>query len=222
VNPLVIPIALEWIFLITTLAPLLFVGKFRSRPQLGLAIWFMSFLSAGIAALVVLVALTTSIFSTWLAIHENPNGGEPWLAAILSGFGPWVLLALTGISMALINLKIDPLMAQARDLLPAGDLASRQVEVYLGKPVRLINLPIDLAFTDGRLIFISEQLWSSSDSQHRQKLLRHEFEHIRLRHPLLKKIAGFIRILTPQLAASKALEAEVLELTELIAERAAS
>lgn len=221
-NPLVIPIALEWILLITTLAPLLYVGKFRGRPQLGLAIWFISFLSAGIAALVVLVALATSIFSTWLAIHENPNGGEPWLAAIISGFGPWVLLALTGISLALINLKIDPLIAQARELLPAGELASKQVEVYLGKPVRLITLPIDLAFTDGQSIYVTEQFWNSSDLQQRQKLLRHEFEHIRLRHPQLKKIAGFIRVLTPWFAASKALEAEVLELTELIAEQQAS
>jgi Zn-dependent protease with chaperone function len=219
VNPLVIPIALEWIFLVTTVAPMVLVGRFRTHPQLGLVIWFGAFLSAGVGAAIVLVALATSIFSTWLKIHESPDGGEPWLAALVAGFGPWLLLAVVGISMALINLKLEPLVAQARQLIPAGNLGATEITKYFGISVRLVALPIKLAYTDGRSIFVTEQLWQESSDFERSEILRHELVHIRKRHPLLKKIAGFIRLLSPQLAASKALEAEVLELTELIANR---
>lgn len=216
-NPLIIPLAVEWVFLITTVTPLIFTGRFRSRPNLGLAIWFSTFLSAGVAAAIAIVIAGSSVFETWLVIHENPQGGEPWMLALVSGFGPWLFLAIAGVSIALVNQKIEPLVEQARELKPALGLVKKQQTEYRGVSVATIELPIDQAFTDGKEIYVTAQWWNRLNAGEREQLLKHEYAHIRLRHPGLKKLAGFIQALTPNLAASKALAAEVFELTELAA-----
>lgn len=217
---LLIALAFEWIALITLLAPILLTGRFRSKPNLGLILWFSAFLSAGLAAVILIAALVISIFSTWITLHSNPNGTELWWQALLAGFGPWLFLALAGISLALMNLRLSPLLESARETSPLAQLSSQLIEVHKGFEVRLVELPIDHAFTDGRAIFITRQLWFGASEARRQQILAHELIHIRMRHPLMLRIVQFIETLTPKFAASRALQSEVLELTELVAIRA--
>ncbi len=221
-NGLLIPLAFEWIALITLIAPLVLVGKFSSRPNLGLLVWFGAFLSAGLASAVLIISLASSIFETWIALHANPNGTEKWWLALLAGFGPWLFLATAGIGLALMNTRLAPLVESGREIGPLAQLVSKRVDSFLGVDVRQIEIPIRHAFTDGRAIYVSRELWSSADSKQRQQILLHEFEHIRLRHPLLKRVAQFIYVLTPKFAASRALQSEVERLTEIIANRRAA
>lgn len=219
-NSLLIPLAFEWIALITLIAPLVFVGRFRNRPNLGLVVWFSAFLSAGFAFLLLLLGLTQSIIETWLKLHANPNGNEIWWQALLAAFAPWLFLAVAGISLALMNLRLAPLVEASRELGSLAKLASRPIQKYQGRDVRLIDIPIDHAFTDGRDIFISNKLWQSSSEADRAEILRHEYKHIRLRHPQLKRIVHMVYLVTPKFAASSAFANEVNELTEIIAKRA--
>lgn len=219
-STLLIPLAFEWIALITLFAPLVLSGKFRNRPNLGLVLWFASFLSAGVAGVVLIFALIESVISTWLKLHANPNGTEVWWQALLSGFAPWLFLAVAGISLALLNLRLAPLIESKREVSPLANLASVAVDEFRGHPVRLVEVPIDHAFTDGRAIYVSGPLWQKSNPDERQRILLHEAEHIRLRHPQLKRVVQAIYLLTPKFAASNFLQSEVNELTEIIARRA--
>lgn len=219
-SSLLIPLAFEWIALITLFAPLVLAGKFRNRPNLGLVIWFASFLSAGVAGVILIAALIDSVIATWLKLHANPNGTEVWWQALLSGFAPWLFLAVAGISLALLNLRLASLIESKREISPLAQLASRPIQEFNGHQVRVIDVPIDHAFTDGRAIYVSDQLWQKSEQDERQRILRHEAEHIRLRHPLLKRMVQVIYLLTPKFAASNFLQTEVNELTEIIARRA--
>ena len=218
-NTLLIPLAFEWIALITLIAPLVLVGRFRQRPTLGLIVWFSSFLSAGLATLVLIFNLAVSILETWLKLHSNPNGTEIWWQAVLAGFGPWLFLAVAGVSLALMNLKIAPLIDAGREIAPLAKLASSSVMTYQGCDVRLVEIPIDHAFTDGRDIFVSRQLWQSAGEAERGEILRHELKHIRQRHPQLKRVVQLIYAITPKFAASNAFASEVNALTEIIASR---
>ena len=220
-NGLLIPLAFEWIALITLIAPLVLVGKFSSRPNLGLLVWFGAFLSAGLASAVLIISLASSIFETWIALHANPNGTEKWWLALLAGFGPWLFLATAGIGLALMNTRLAPLVESGREISPLAQLASQQIEIFRDIEVRMIEIPIRHAFTDGRAIYVSRELWSSCNAQERKHILVHEYEHIRLRHPLLKRVAQVIYALTPKFAASRALQSEVERLTEIIADRRA-
>lgn len=219
-NTLLIPLAFEWIALITLIAPLVLVGRFRQRPTLGLIVWFSSFLSAGLASLVLIFNLAVSILETWLKLHSSPNGTEIWWQAVLAGFAPWLFMAVAGVSLALMNLKITPLIDAGREIAPLAKMASSSFMKYQGFDVRLVEIPIDHAFTNGRDIFVSRQLWESAAETKRAEILRHEYKHIRMRHPQLKRVVQIIYALTPKFAASAAFANEVTELTEIIANRA--
>lgn len=220
-NSLLIPLAFEWISLITLIAPLLLSGKFSKRPNLGLVVWFGAFLSAGLASIVLIISLGSSIFETWIALHANPNGTEKWWLALLAGFGPWLFLATAGIGLALMNTRLAPLVESGREISPLAQLASYKIDEYQGVDVRQLEIPIRHAFTDGRAIYVSRELWSSCNPPERKHILIHEYEHIRLRHPFLKRVAQVIYALTPKFAASRALQSEVERLTEIIANRRA-
>ena len=220
---LLIPIALEWVILVTTLAPVLYPGKkfMRSHPRTALAIWFGTLLSAGIATLLALTTASWSIYDTWVLLEANPAGSQNWFAALLVSFAPWVLLALGGVSIALINLRIEPMIVAAKDTQPQLGLALKPVMNFMGAEVCEVQLPIALAMANRSQILVSSALRQAATDEQLEAVLWHELAHLKQNHFALKALAAFVRLLSPWLAASKALVAEVHELCEIAADQAA-
>ncbi len=220
---LLIPIALEWVILVTTLAPILYPAKkfMRSRPRTALAIWFGTLLSAGIATALALAIAIWSIYDTWTLLEANPAGSQNWFAALLVSFAPWVLLALGGVSIALINLRIEPMIVAAKDTQPQLGLALKPMMNFMGAEVCEVQLPIALAMANRSQILVSSALRQAATDEQLEAVLWHELAHLKHKHFQLKALAAYVRLLSPWLAASKALVAEVHELCEIAADQAA-
>jgi Zn-dependent protease with chaperone function len=220
---ILIPIALEWVILVTTLAPIFLPSRrlFIKFPTLGLFTWFLALLSAGIAALAASAVMAWSIIETWASLEANPTGSAGWFAVFWASFAPWLILAAAGISLAVINLRIEPLIAVAKQTAPLFDGALRPVQTFVGVEVLEISLPVAVAFNRNRQIVLSSVVREVLTDEQFEAVLWHELSHIRANHNALKRLAGFVRTLTPRLAASKALVFEVDRLCELAADKTA-
>jgi Zn-dependent protease with chaperone function len=220
---LLIPIALEWVILVTTLAPILYPGKkfMRTHPRAALAIWFGTLLSAGLATALALATAIWSIYDTWVSLEANPAGSQNWFTALLISFAPWVMLAVAGVSIALINLRIEPLVVEAKEAQPQLSAASKPAMNFMGAEVCEVQLPIAFAMANRSQILVSNTLRKAATEEQLDAVLWHELAHLRQRHFELKALAAFVRLLSPWLAASKALVAEVHELCENAADQAA-
>jgi Zn-dependent protease with chaperone function len=219
VSPLLIPIAIEWVILVTTLAPIVLVGRFDSRPKLGLTLWFGSLLSSGLAAAIALAVAFSSIFSTYVKLLEAPFGSSDWQATLVVSFAPWLILAISGVALALINQRLEPLINVARESKPLIDAAAKTWMTFEGHEVCTIEVPIYLAATARGRILISKVAAEELDELDLQAVLWHEVGHIRGRHNALKQLASLVRLLSPWLTASKALVLEVDRLVEIDADR---
>lgn len=215
---LALPLLVEWVILITTLAPIAFMGRFRAAPTAGIALWFAALLSAGLATIFALGLGVWSIVETWAALAISPAGSEAWLSALAVSFAPWLFLALAGISLALVNLKIEPLIQAARATQPLLEASLRPRLNFHGSAVFEIDLPVPLAMTSKGRIILSSQLRQLLSEAELDAVLWHERGHLALRHNQLKSLARFVRQLSPTLAASKALVFELEILSELAAD----
>ena len=202
----------------TTLAPLVLVARFDSRPKLGLTLWFGSLLSGGLAAGVALTVAFSSIFKTYAKLLETPFGSTDWQSTLVVSFAPWLILAISGIALGLINQRLEPLINIARESKPLIDAAAKPWMTFEGHEVCTIELPIFLAATARGRIFISKVAAEALDDLELQAVLWHEVGHIRGRHNALKQLASLVRLLTPWLTASKALVLEVDRLAEFDAD----
>jgi Zn-dependent protease with chaperone function len=202
----------------STLAPVALVGRFRRRPNLGIAIWFLSLLSAGLAIAAVVALGIASIFQTWISLESNPAGSDAWLGALAISFAPWLIMALAGISLALVNLRIEPLIESARQSQPILEASLRPSSNFMGSPVFEIDLPVPLAMTSNGRIVVSSNLKSLLTEDELDAVLWHESGHLALKHNQLKTVARFVKLLSPGLAASKALVVELDVLAELAAD----
>ena len=217
-SPLLIPIAIEWVILVTTLAPVVLVGRFDARPRLGITLWFGSLLSSGLAAAMALAVAFTSVFSTYVKLLETPFGSADWQSTLVVSFAPWLILAISGIALALINQRLEPLIIVARESKPLIDAAAKPWMTFEGHEVSTIEVPIFLAATARGRILISKIAAEALDELELQAVLWHEVGHIRGRHNALKQLASLVRLLTPWLTASKALVLEVDRLAEFDAD----
>jgi Zn-dependent protease with chaperone function len=219
VSPLIIPIAVEWVILVTTAAPLLLVGRFDKTPRLGLTIWFAAFLSSGLATALALGIAVASIFETYLKLSAAEVGSSGWLATLAISFAPWLILAISGIALALTNQRLEPILASAREVSPLLDAALRPWMKFQGYQVMQIELPIMVAAVAKGKIFISTTAARTLRESELHAVLWHEIGHIRGGHNQLKQLAGFVRSLSPWLVASQALVNEVNRLSEIEADR---
>jgi Zn-dependent protease with chaperone function len=205
------------------LAPVLYPGKkfMRTHPRAALAIWFGTLLSAGLATALALATAIWSIYDTWVSLEANPAGSQNWFTALLISFAPWVMLAVAGVSIALINLRIEPLVVEAKEAQPQLSAASKPAMNFMGAEVCEVQLPIAFAMANRSQILVSNTLRKAATEEQLDAVLWHELAHLRQRHFELKALAAFVRLLSPWLAASKALVAEVHELCENAADQAA-
>jgi Zn-dependent protease with chaperone function len=218
-SPLIILLAIEWVILVTTAAPLVLIGRFEKSPRLGLTVWFTAFLSSGISTALAIGIAVASIFETYLKLAESPVGSSGWLATLAVSFAPWLILASSGIALALANQRLEPILASAREAGPLLDASLRPWMTFQGYRVMRIELPIMVSAVARGKILISTKAARTLRESELHAVLWHEIGHLRGGHNQLKQLAGFVRSLSPWLVASKALVNEVNRLSEIDADR---
>jgi Zn-dependent protease with chaperone function len=215
---LVIPLAIEWIILVTTLAPLLLPKRFDALPQLGIAVWFTTFLSAGLASLLAIAIAIWAYSDTLIALNSNAIGDEKWYLALIVSFAPWLALAIGGITLALINIKLEPMFEAARDIVPLLDLGKQPLMNFMGTAVSVVQLPFAYALATNSEIIISQFAVDHLSKDELDAVLCHELGHVKSKHFALKKLARLIGTLSSRLAASRSMVAEVERLCEISAD----
>lgn len=215
---ILVPFALEWIILVTSLTPTILTGRFRRSPKLGLALWFTLFSTAIFSAITALIVAFWALFE--LIQGDNSSGVE---VGLLSNLALWVLIALAGVTLSLVNQKTESLLEQAAVVRPELEASATFVEKFHGRNVYEIEFPMALAFVariGGRQsIVVTSETRKILNSEELKSVYFHELGHIKGRHNLLKLIARFVVAITPRLRASKFLVAETDELVELVADR---
>ena len=215
---LYIPLAIEWVILITAFMPKLLSGMFYSTPKIGLTLWFTyltsTILAGGLAIYLSAWALTEFFNQTW--------GADSIELELLNHFGLWVLVAITGIVISIVNLRTEPLVAEAEIAKNELVQASQGIGEFQGIPVRKLLFPVPLAFVakvEGKqTIMISESAISELSEEELNATYWHELGHIRGHHNLINAVAKLIGLFTPMFSASKIFIQESRELTERAAD----
>ena len=215
---LLIPLAIEWVILVTTLAPTAFIGRFTTKPRLGILVWFASFLTAGASVLIAVAVALWAYTDTVSALIRNDFGSTNWLIALMVSFAPWIALALGGVSLALVNLKLEPISKAAKELKPLLELSKTPLFQFMGTPVSTVDLPFAYALATKREIVISRSVVERLSNDQLDAVLWHELCHVRENHFAIKRLARFILALSPFLAASQALVSEIERLVEIAAD----
>ena len=215
----VVPIAIEVTVLITTVTPMVFRNRFNSRPNLGISLWLLSFLTAFVSTLIALAVAIWSIFDTW---HELETRSQPLWHTLLFSFAPWVVLGLAGVSMAYFVQKLDPVRDLNQKEASYRNLPSKRLADFECVEVREIDLPVLFAFTLGNrnsaVIFVSSEVFRVLSKSEIEALLWHEFAHAKYGHNAIKSLVKLIRQLGGLVLASKVLSSEVDRLCELAAD----
>lgn len=212
---IVVPFAIELTVLITTTAPLAFAGRFEQRPNLGISLWLTSFLLAFVSTLVALAISVWSVFDTW---HELEFHSQPLWHTLFFSFAPWLLLGLAGISMALVAQKLDPMREFRKSDANLRVLPSSALMNFHGVEVRVIRLPIWLAFTRGvgrtATIYVSDLAVRALSAEELEATLWHERAHAVRWHNAIKAVVRLIRQLGGLMLASRILSSEIDRLCE--------
>lgn len=215
---LYIPLAIEWVILITAFMPRLLVGMFYNVPKFGLFLWFTYFVSSVVAAIVAIV-VTVWAMAEWI---EYIWGGRSVEIELFRHLGLWLLVAVSGILIALINLKTEPLIEKATIARKELATASKQVGQFEGISIYEIAFPVPLAFVAKierkSAILVSASALDQLTNAELEAMYWHEVGHVRGRHDLIRAFAKAVALITPILAASKLFTAETDHLTEIMAD----
>lgn len=228
-QPLLLPLAVEWVILITTIVPLVARGRCSRHPNIAIFALFTALLTAIVAALLALAIAAEFVFGLWQELHSTPANQRDFghtVQSIAVSFTPWLVLAVAGITIALINLRLEPQIQAAREahpqiaqlLSPAGQFAKREYfsvasEAYLSFTTTLNGRQVIVISTGALQNLKPEQL---------RAVLWHELGHIKLGHHQLKLFAQLLAAITPRIAASKTLVSELARLVEIAADNYAA
>ena len=215
---LYIPLAIEWVILITALMPKLLVGMFYNVPRFALTLWFTYFISSAIAG----VAAIFIAFWALLDLLQYSSDAKILAGEVGSQLSLWLLVALSGVAIALVNLKAEPLIEQAS--VATKELASTAKSFGQFENVTLyeVSFLVPLAFVariGGKFgIVVSKSALDEMNKDELEAIYWHEFAHIRGRHNLLKAVAKTVALLTPNFRSSKFFRLETDHLVELAAD----
>lgn len=225
-NAVVLGAALASVLIFAIACPLYFRKKFRSHPALGITLW----IAASIGLLVSLVIAVSigiiSVVETYLSLASKADGDQDLLIILVVSFIPWVGLAGTGILIALISMRLEPMIKTARRAEEQLNIFDSTRESFRG--VQVLVLPIDapIAFAKklegvGKIV-VSTKTKSLLTTAELEAVLMHEIQHLRRNHLVLKKITGRISSWLPWLIFATAIHSELHELLELDADKSAA
>ena len=215
---ILVPLALEWLLIVTALTPLTFRGKFRNHPSVGICLWVALFFSSLISLLALFVVTIWSLFE----LIEVGANSKMLPLELASNLGIWAVLAMGGIALAQINQRTETLGQEARELRPELAKAAIADGEFQGFALHRIELPVPLVFTGGRNVYFTSAAKDVLSDSEFEAALWHEIGHIRGRHAGIRAIAGLANVLTPRIRASQIMIQELGYLTELAADKFAA
>ena len=210
------PLALEWVVIASTIAPLWF-GLFTKRPRLGIASWFLLFLSSGIALLTAIVIAVWSIAYNFENLEKH---SENLFLTIFYSIAPWVLLAMAGIALNLINLRVELVVQNFKKLMSTPVLPAKHLRTFQGVSVEVIEIDsvMAIALNRPKKILISRGALNELSDNELEAVLWHEYAHLAARHNALKRLAKMVALLAGFIRASKVMSYEIDRLCEVAAD----
>lgn len=210
------PLALEWVVIASTIAPL-WLGFFTKRPRLGIASWFFLFLSSGIAAA---TAIGVSVWSVAYNFENLEKHSENIVLTLVYSIAPWVLLAMAGVALNLINLRVEPLVKNFKQIIATPVLPAKHLRIFEGVVIEVIEIEtiFAIALNRPKRILISRGALSELSEAELEAVLWHEFAHLAGRHNALKRLAKIVVLLAGFIRASKVMSHEIERLCEVAAD----
>jgi Zn-dependent protease with chaperone function len=211
-----VPLALEWVVIASTIAPLWF-GLFTKRPRLGIASWFLLFLSSGIA---LLTAIVIAVWSVAYNFENLEKHSENLFLTIFYSIAPWVLLAMAGIALNLINLRVELVVQNFKKLMSTPVLPAKHLRTFQGVSVEVIEIDsvMAIALNRPKKILISRGALNELSDNELEAVLWHEYAHLAARHNALKRLAKMVALLAGFIRASKVMSYEIDRLCEVAAD----
>lgn len=220
-----LPLCVEWVILVTSLVPLVGWRGGNKRPNIAIFALFAALTSAVLAGLVAIVLAASTVAELWMTLSAEPveqHDAATVLPALLAAMAPWALLALAGITIAIVNLRIEPAIQAARQLHPRLEAAIKPAADFHGVATGIVQSPAVLSFTArvaGRpTIVLSSRAIEMLSDHERDAVCWHELGHIRGGHNALKLVAQALRQVAPRIAASAVLVARLETLCEIAAD----
>lgn len=216
-----VPLALEWVVIASTIAPL-WLGLFTKRPRFGIAAWLMLFVSAIVATSTAIIVAIWSVFDNFSSLEQDR---QDLFLTIVFSLLPWLLFAMAGIAINLINLKIDPIVAKFKRLFSSPVLPGKLIRTFEGVPVEVVEIDavfaIALSKPSRRILVSSGAVHSLSEGQ-LVAVLWHELGHLKARHNGIRRFVRVVETLTGFVRASKVMSHEVDRLCEVAADQFAA
>jgi Zn-dependent protease with chaperone function len=201
----------------STIAPL-WINQFTKRPRLGIIAWLSLFLSAGLASLIAIAISIWAVIYNFITLEQHKQNLFLTLAFSIA---PWLIFAMAGIAINLINLKLEPIIANFKKLFSQPVLPAKTFREFQGVDVQLIELDVPIALAISRpaqKILISAGAVARLSDSELDAALWHEIGHLRGRHNFIKRVVRLVDSLAPFIRASKVMSHEVDRLCEVAAD----
>ena len=217
--------SLTLVLFFATAVPLILLNRFRTHPAIGITLWIFSAFGLLFSFLVSLSVGLVSVIETYIALSKTAEVDEDFVSIILLSFIPWIALGLTGVLLALMSMRLESMVANARRAERAIQVFDSSKELFQG--VQLIVLPVDapIAFAKrvggvGKII-VSSKTKSLLTNDELEAVLMHELQHLKRNHLVLKRITARLRSWLPWFIFTTTIHAELHQLLELDADIAA-
>lgn len=216
-----IPLALEWVIIASTIAPL-WLGLFSKRPRLGIFAWLALFASVVFASVVAIAVSVWAVMFNFVNLEQHEQGLP---SALFYSIAPWALFLMTGVAITLINQKLEPTLLGLKKLLSTPILPAKSLRRFESVQVEVIELDVVIAFALQRpvpRILISQAALNSLSNEELTAVLWHEYGHLRQRHDAVKSFAKIVALLAGFVLASRVMSLEVSRLCEAAADQFAA
>jgi Zn-dependent protease with chaperone function len=216
-----IPLALEWVVIASTIAPL-WMGLFSSRPRLGIFAWLTLFASVVFASVVAIVIAIWAVVFNFVNLEQHE---QDLALTLLYSVAPWALFLMAGVAITLINQRLEPTLIGLKKLLANPLLPAKALMRFEEVDVQVIELDVFFAIALRRpkpRILISRTAFDSLSIDELNAVLWHEYGHLRQKHNVVKGLAKAVALLTGFVRASKVMSSEVSRLCEVAADQFAA
>jgi Zn-dependent protease with chaperone function len=192
------------------------------RPRFGIFAWLALFLSAIAATVTALIVSIWSVIENFVNLEQHRQN---LFLTIVYSVLPWLLFAMAGIAINLINIKIDPLVSKFKQLFAEPVLPAKQVRTFEGVSVQVIEIDAFFALAvakPSKKILLSRGATENLTEEQLEAVLWHELGHLKARHNGLRRFVRIVEALTGFVRASKVMSHEIDRLCEVAADNYAA